>query len=258
MKALRTVAGLAGIVVVAVTIGLVAGVVTPVSALSERVSSLDGEQYLLALAAVLLLGGLWFARRRASSTSDRFTELREMPPEGASAPASIRVGGRFDRVVGNALSSDDDDAMTPVVTRLRETATGLYADVANVDQQTARRCIRNGEWTDDELAAAFLAAGSGQAPLRSRIRVWLDPPRERRRRVDATLDALFELREGVVPASEDSERLAERESETLRESEDSAGREPETSGTDEGEVESIAPDETDHASATKVDAGGEQ
>lgn len=200
MRPLRTAAGVGGLAAVAATAAVVFGVVP-----SERVAplatvgeSVDGGRFLLLFAVTLLLAGLWFARRRSSSTDDRYTQLRERPPEGVAAPASIRVGGEFDRLVGEAVVSDDDGAMRPVAARLRETATGLCADATEADRQTARRRIEDGAWTDDALAAAFLAADE-RMPFRARIRAWLDPARERRRRVDATLDALFELREGVVP-----------------------------------------------------------
>ncbi|SFR67641.1 DUF7269 family protein [Halogeometricum limi] len=196
----RSVAALAGFAAVVVAAALVFGVLSPneVPAVSDAVETLDDGQLLLALAGTLLLGR-WFARRRAtSSTTERFTKLRADPPEGVSAPASIRVGGRFDRVVADAVTAEDDDAMRSVASRLRTTATDLYADAEDTDRPTARRRVAAGAWTDDRLAAAFLAADE-RPPFRSRLRAWLDPSRERRRRVETTVEALFELREGVVP-----------------------------------------------------------
>lgn len=213
MSRFGTAVGVAGVAAVVATAALVFGVVSPdaVASLSAFVDGFDDSRYLLALAAVLLLGGAWFARRRGSSTVDRFTKLAEAPPESAAAPASIRVGGDFDRELADAASAPNDDAMRPVASRVRGTAVGLYADVADVDRETARRRVRAGTWTNDGLAAAFLAEEEAM-PFRSRVRAWLDPSRERRRRVDAALDALFELRAGDVPDVDPSEQPPDRRS----------------------------------------------
>jgi hypothetical protein len=236
VRPLRTAASVGGLAAVAATVALVFGAVpservAPFAAVTDAVG---GRRFLLLLAVTLLLAGLWFARRRGSSTNDRYTQLRETPPEGVAAPASIRVGGEFDRLVGEAVASDDDGAMRPVVARLRETATELCADATDADRETARRRIEDGAWTDDALAAAFLA-GDGRMPFRARIRAWLDPARERRRRVDATLDALFELRRGVVPATttdDPSGSVADTDSDEPDRDSDASSGEADDSGAD--------------------------
>lgn len=200
MRALRALAAAAGFAALAVAAALVLGALSAVdvAAVADPLSDVDAERYLLALAAVLLAGSAWFVRRRSDGEPDRFDALREAPPEGVAAPAAIRVGGRFDRLVADAVAAERDGDADAVVDRLRDTAVGLYGDVTGVDRAVARRRVESGEWTDDPLAAAFLSPATTM-PLPARVRAWLDPERERRRRVDAAIAALFDLRDGSVP-----------------------------------------------------------
>ena len=79
---------------------------------------------------------------------------------------------------------------------LARTAVGVYAEHERVDPATARAAVEGGEWTDDRTAAAFLAEGEPTPTVLERVRLWLTPERERRRRVDRTIAAIRRL-EGV-------------------------------------------------------------
>jgi hypothetical protein len=80
---------------------------------------------------------------------------------------------------------------------LFRTAVGVYAAYERADLETrSYAAVAGGEWTDDRTAAAFLAEEDGPTPtLLARVRLWLTPERERRRRVDRTLAAIRHLRE---------------------------------------------------------------
>jgi hypothetical protein len=74
---------------------------------------------------------------------------------------------------------------------LRDLAAETYAREEGVADEAALQAVERGAWTDNQVAAAFLASDDGPtASVPSRIRLWLAPDRERRRRIDATLDEI--------------------------------------------------------------------
>ena len=64
--------------------------------------------------------------------------------------------------------------------------------VDDCDRTTARLRVEAGEWTDDPVAAAYLADGSPRS-LRRRLAARLRPRRTVRRRVDRTVAAIEAL-----------------------------------------------------------------
>ncbi|MFC6823416.1 DUF7269 family protein [Halopelagius fulvigenes] len=203
MNRLRGFAGLLGVAAVAVAGAFVAGVVPDgaFAPVESAVSSVDTGTYLLVLATVAVLSGAWFSRRRPAplprtDAEARFESLRDAPPEAATGSTAPRPGGRFDGLLAAATDGRSEGSMRAVRDRLRTLAAETYADVRNATVAEATRAVESGEWTDDELAAATAAEGDGASyPFVSRLRLWLDPARERRRRVERTLDAVRELRE---------------------------------------------------------------
>lgn len=93
---------------------------------------------------------------------------------------------------------DGGDRFAEVRQSLFQTAVTVYAEYERVDPETrSYSAVASGEWTDDRTAAVFLAEADGPTPtLLARVRLWLTPERERRRRVDRTLEAIQRLREG--------------------------------------------------------------
>ncbi|RDI69598.1 DUF7269 family protein [Halopelagius longus] len=203
MNRLRAFAGFLGVVAVAVAVALVVGVVPdgPVATAESAVASVDTGAYLFGLAAVAVLSGAWFSRRRPAprprtDAEARFESLRDAPPEAATGSSAPRPGGRFDGLLAEATDGRSEGSMRAVRDRLRALAAETYADVRNAPADEARRAVESGEWTDDRLAAATVADGDDASyPFGSRLRLWLDPARERRRRAERTLDAVRELRE---------------------------------------------------------------
>ncbi|USZ68344.1 hypothetical protein NGM10_01060 [Halorussus salilacus] len=119
----------------------------------------------------------------------RFARVGD-PPETASAADRARTGRSFDRRV--ATGADGRAAsMEAVRSTLAETAAGVHARGGGLSSEEARKAVETGAWTDDPTAAAFLAGEDGpEFPLSARLREWLDPAAERRRRVERTVSAV--------------------------------------------------------------------
>jgi len=91
--------------------------------------------------------------------------------------------------VGTTDPADDDR----VRGRLRATAVETVHRAARepADRADAERAVRRGEWTDDPVAAAFLADEDGpDQPPSARLRGWFSPARAFKRRVDRTVVAI--------------------------------------------------------------------
>ncbi|MFC6974660.1 hypothetical protein ACFQL1_08155 [Halomicroarcula sp. GCM10025709] len=79
--------------------------------------------------------------------------------------------------------------MRTVVERLSEVATTAHARAADGERSAAREAVRSGTWTDDRIAAAVLSPET-PFPVGARLRLWLDPERERERRLDRAVAAV--------------------------------------------------------------------
>ena len=73
-----------------------------------------------------------------------------------------------------------------------ETAQDTYATATGCDPVTAERAVAAGEWTNDRVAAAFLATDrdAPEFTLTERAAAWLGPQRTLERRLAQTLDAV--------------------------------------------------------------------
>lgn len=157
------------------------------------------ERLLLVLGLAVLAFAAWTARDGApgsragpeprGSPAARFSRTGD-PPEAASAADRARTGGSFDDRVAAACSGDDV-ALREVRETLADTAAGALARADDSPPEQARRAVEAGAWTDDRLAAAFLAGDDGPGfSLGARLREWLDPAAERRRRVERAVEAV--------------------------------------------------------------------
>ncbi len=119
-------------------------------------------------------------------------------PEGVTDDRRQVAAAELDADLTRAVV-DGGEAFAEVREALFRTAVTAYAEYERVDPETrSYAAVASGEWTDDPTAAAFLAEEDGPTPgLLARVRLWLTPERERRRRVDETLAAIRRLREGV-------------------------------------------------------------
>lgn len=139
--------------------------------------------------------GRYQAQEPASDADARFDAARTSPPEAVTADRRTATGAGLDADVQAAIERGGEPLRT-LRDLLRELAAEAWADDARQTDTEARRAVETGEWTDDRVAAAFLAGEGGPTPsLLSRVRLWLAPEGERARRVDATLAGLEELQE---------------------------------------------------------------
>lgn len=103
--------------------------------------------------------------------------------------------------------------------RVRETAIAALTAREGIDEETAAERIRDGSWTDDPRAAAYLE-GTVPLPLRIRLRDWAHGERTSRG-LEAAIDELERLADGSPDpeGSRDDARTTELERDGAREAE---------------------------------------
>jgi len=196
--------GLAGALATALAVVVVLGpdvapVVDVLAPFADWLSGLGAERLLFAsiglvalsvLASVLVPGGERVVTD--DGASERFERVLDRPPEGVASTAP-RTAADLDAVVQRAVAGDDE-AVSTVRDRLRELGTETLTRRTDDTGETPAERVESGTWTDDRTAAAFLADEAGPAfPLRSRLRLWLDPETERERRIRRTVAAVTSL-----------------------------------------------------------------
>ena len=153
MSAIRTAVGLLGVA----TFGLaVATVLVPDLAAALDVTAWAANDYLvivpLGLAAVLVVLGV------LASRSIRGVD-QATPPDPERVPTADHPGADFDRLVDGGLvtalaAHRRRDALRE---RLREAAFRTTMRGQQCTHRAARRAVDDGTWTDDRVAADFLA-----------------------------------------------------------------------------------------------------
>ncbi|MFB6222284.1 MAG: hypothetical protein ABEH86_01255 [Haloarcula sp.] len=178
------------------TAGLLA---TTVAVLLVFAPTVVGEPLVAVLGAVtpttvLLAGSLVMgicavlAGWLGGGTSTTFDVAVDNPPEAVTATESHLFAADIDAAIDDTVAGDDA-AMDTVTERLAEAATTAYAIGTGVSRASARQAVHAGTWTDDAVAAALLSPTEPQSLL-ARLRLWLDPESERRRRIRRTVDAI--------------------------------------------------------------------
>lgn len=132
-----------------------------------------------------------------------FESLRRRPPEVPARRTTVVTGADFDGRVQGAVEAaeptpTESDDLAAVRTRLRSLAVEILCRGRGYDRDEAQRALAAGTWTEDPVAAAFLADASTSQPLRRRVRRWVLPSAERRARIERTvaeLERAFEDRE---------------------------------------------------------------
>lgn len=156
-----------------------------------------------AIGASCLLWVVWTAGpdRTERFDGDRYTDagttfhaLRENPPEQA-APGPL-VGDEFD----DNLALDVRDAVergSPERSRqtLRDVAVTVVCHVEDCSTDRSRELVDSGEWTDDPVAAAYIADDEQSLPLYRRLLAWLRPLRTTVKRVERSVKAIESLAE---------------------------------------------------------------
>ncbi|WP_276281863.1 DUF7269 family protein [Halorussus caseinilyticus] len=201
------------------TLAAAAVVVSPslADSLSAVVSPLESQgpkRLLLVLGSAVGAYAAWTARASPpdrlpeDDASLRFADAGDRP-ERVTAAHRTRTGEEFDGRVAAACAGEEG-ALQRVRATLADTAASAHARAADRPREEARRAVETGAWTDDPTAAAFLAEESGpKFPLSARLRAWLDPAAERRRRVRRTVAAVgrvLDEQEGPRPTATGGER----------------------------------------------------
>ncbi|ELY74709.1 DUF7269 family protein [Natrinema pallidum] len=156
-----------------------------------------------AIGAVLAVGACWWVW--AADRSDGSQLLEGPPPEAAVTTTEHPVGresaktllvageGRY-RCRRNESAAAVRRGLVDGAVRVVTTSRGLAAD-------SAREAVRTGTWTDDPVAAAFLAEELPQPP-RERLRAAVDPGAAYHRRVRRTLAAIERIDDGTARNAE--------------------------------------------------------
>jgi hypothetical protein len=124
-----------------------------------------------------------------SEPTTDFSTLREAPPEHATADPM--VGEEFDeRVVRSAAAAASADDYDAVRCEIRRIAVSAVAHVEGCDEAAAEDTVREEEWTDDAIAAAYVSDRESALLFRQRLRAWLRPSRTRIDRIERSLSAI--------------------------------------------------------------------
>lgn len=173
----------------------------PLGGLAADPAEPSARLRLVATSGALALGLLWIARGGSAADEelqapDAFDAATHPPPEPASADGARLVGADLEARWARATAGDER-ALAAVRDRLRRTAVQAVARSRGQEREAAAAAIATGDWTDDRTAAAFLAERGGPGHgVRARLRLWLDPERERERRVRRTVAAVQSLAGG--------------------------------------------------------------
>ena len=119
-----------------------------------------------------------------------FEALRADPPE--TVTATPVVGSDFERRIETAKSAATaaagrDDGVRG---RLRSLAVETLVTVDGCSREAARGRVTEGSWTDDAVAAAYLADREATLPFWRRLLAWLRPAATRARRIERAADAI--------------------------------------------------------------------
>jgi len=191
MSRIRTLVGAVGLLSAAVAFGLVVAPgsfvsIRPVAALTATLPA--GKQELLLLGLGTAAGVSAVTVAYSVSSDGQAGSLVDRPPETVNARTPSRPGRAFDRRLAGETNS-----MADVRAPLRETAVETLVRRKGLDPTDAKEMIDRGTWTDDRVAAAFL--GTPTQSVGARLRRWLDPDGERRRRVERTIEAIERVKQ---------------------------------------------------------------
>lgn len=154
-------------------------------ALREHATDLPVSQVTLSIASVAALFlGLWFVGDRRLSEAERATSPDT--EHGYQVPVP---GEGIDRALEGRPRTKS------VKRRLRERVRVTLVE-RGLSSEDADAAVEHGAWTDDRVAAAFLASDGSSVPLATRLRWLLRGDLHAERCVQHAVAALEALREG--------------------------------------------------------------
>lgn len=204
MNRVRVVAVVAGVGVLAVALvsvllpGLVAAAAPEplVPAPEAREAAARAVLPLVGVGALVAAG---YTARQARR-SEGLAPIVSVAVEAGDSDAVDTVGRRFRHTRAWAASQWHHPGTTAkageLESRLRSAALRCYAYETGVDDETARQAIDTGVWTDDDLAAWFVAGAEGRPPGTWWLRERLRPGPTYREYVNRSATAIDDLRGG--------------------------------------------------------------
>jgi hypothetical protein len=191
----RLTAGLLGVALTLFGVAslFVPALLGPVPGQQTTVDSASNPATFVSLAAVAAVVATLVVRAATAGTGEPSgspaTRFTDDPP--ASTTDQTRVAAEQLDVELEQAVRRGGDQLAAVRSRLRSTAVDVYAGQTGLPRDRAERAVERGEWTDDDVAARFLA----DERRLSLSQVWLlvAPTRERRRRIERTIVAVERL-----------------------------------------------------------------
>lgn len=171
-----------------------------------------------AIGVVVAFGALWWAATVAESRTDAgespLLEDPDRPPERGHSRTTRSVALETTWLLEDGAGEwyrcrrRDDDATGEVRERLTDGAVRTLRAKRGLEPAAAREAVRSGTWTDDEVAAAFLAeADDVRQPAAERFRAAIDPGRAFDRRVRRTLTAIESIGDDSRSLADDPRAL---------------------------------------------------
>jgi hypothetical protein len=210
LLAFGTVAGAFALVLV-VAPGLVPG---PLRAIQPSVEADGVFSVAVLLAVVLLLVAVFRVLSDSSTPLDR-SPIREDSPERPTSTDSPSVGERaetaYDQLLQGFSVADrrrryvamygrrarhvehPPSGVQSLLDELAATAADVHATAARREEGAAHEAVDEGSWTDDRIAAAFLADDPDAVPsftTRERLLGWIAPRHTFEARLDQVLDEI--------------------------------------------------------------------
>lgn len=131
------------------------------------------------------------------------------PPETAVTRTEYTIGRSAERTLATAgkgwFRCRPNESIADVRGRLSDGAVRLLATNRGLATDAALDAVRSGTWTDDPVAAAFLADDRRQ-PFAERLRAAVDPGAAHTRRVRRTLAAIEAIDDGTARTDAEVDR----------------------------------------------------
>ncbi len=182
--------------------------IAPVRALAETTPIADGAARAIGFAIGGAICAVWVAWSAGTDRSKQlpdgslspadieFETLRETPPEHTNAAAV--VGGEFDESVATAANdATNGDESDPIRGDVRSLAVTVVSHSEGCSASEAESIVEAGEWTDDAVAAAYVADDEAALSIRYRVLAWLRPSRTKRDRVRRAIRAIDRCERGI-------------------------------------------------------------
>ncbi|MFC7070505.1 DUF7269 family protein [Halobaculum lipolyticum] len=190
---LSTIAALIATAVLSLATGVIVSEQSLISVLPftapafDFLGELDPETVLTGGAILVgVIGGLLGLKRWIDGISPTETGADDTMPEEVTVDPATVSGADIDHVLEAGESAHHVEEARG---GLADTAVAVLETTQDVSPETAEEHVKTGTWTDDSLVAGFLGS-EAPVPLVARLRGWLNPVSERRRRIDRSVTAI--------------------------------------------------------------------